>query len=209
MGLHPLCTVKGQKDKMKKDKIEIPALQQLLHARAVELAEDRRSLPIRVNTATQRTMAAPLAVSTGSDDGKGLIAAFQLDEAGKVFDFHCYREINVNEIEWPLRMTIEAADGESVTGVIRERSMVIERRFFPSNWNEPRYGISYPTCSKTKRSTQNEVHGKNARCPANWVTGSYRVSAMCPQKKESQHGTRDGQNMRKGYGMNELRGLHP
>lgn len=123
---------------MKKEKIETSALQQMLHTRALELAADLRLLPIRVNAAIQRTMVAPLTVCAGSDDGKGLIAAFQLDKEGKVSNFRCLRQIDANEIDWPLRMTIEAADGESVTGVIRDHLIAVERRYFPPNWNSPR-----------------------------------------------------------------------
>jgi hypothetical protein len=140
---------KGQKEN-EKNTTEIIALQHLLQPIAVELSQDTRLLPIRVNTAKQRTMKAPLAVSAGTDDGKGLIAAFQLDEAGEVFDFHTYREIDASEIDWPLRMKIEAADGESVTGIIRAHPSQSNIGFFPiAGMNHDRKLFVQP-CFKTK-----------------------------------------------------------
>jgi hypothetical protein len=82
-------------------------------------------------------MKAPLAVSAGTDDGKGLLLLFSWMRPAKYLT-STYREIDASEIDWPVRMKIEAADGESVTGIIRARSIAIQPRFFPHSWNEPR-----------------------------------------------------------------------
>ncbi|MBN2320894.1 MAG: hypothetical protein JXR49_17575 [Acidobacteria bacterium] len=120
------------------DEFKDPFLQQLLLERAIDLAKDRRLLPIRINTDTQRVMAAPLTVIVAGDHGEGTIVSFQLDAAGKASGWRLFHQAGINAIEWPLRMTITAADGEIVAGILRETSTAIERRYFPENWSEPR-----------------------------------------------------------------------
>lgn len=109
-------------------------LEQFLAETAFTVARDRRGLAIRLNTAQQRQLAAPFHVAVAGDYGEGMICRFVLDANGAASEWDWFRErLRGGQIEWPLRVIVMAADGETVRAIVRERgSVVIESRFIPA-----------------------------------------------------------------------------
>lgn len=105
---------------------------QLIEA-ARDLAHDRTGLAIRLDTAEQRELKAPLIVSIGGDRGEGALCNFTLLKSGKASDVELFKDRFRNGVvDWPLRVTITAADDEIVRGVVYERMCKLESRYIPA-----------------------------------------------------------------------------
>jgi hypothetical protein len=104
-----------------------------LTAAALQLAREPGGRAITVNAAQQQQLKAPFTVTVAGDRGEGIFVAFTMNTAGEASDW-CWRYERLRDgIEWPARMSVEAADGEIVRGVLHGGSDVkVESRFIPA-----------------------------------------------------------------------------